>query len=622
MRIEKEIITTESRLLQVLTKLVPYEIVFDTESTGLVYSSLLLGTSFYSPEFNTAYWVATNYFFEQGISVEAIARVMNQFTFKSIFHNAKYDFTVFARNKVDLEVFDLVDDTILLIHLHDPELLKKMEERIKLDFGVKKKTFKEIVGKNWDRIDWNKDVIRFEGDTGCFTFEQLADYACSDVYWTYRLREYYLPKVLADTRLYKVYTDIELPLVPVLCEMYMQGVNIRPEVLTAMDGVLLSEIERTKESIFKQCGVVFNMNSPQQKADVLYNTLGYPVLGYTKTGNPSTDASTLDQLADMDYDVCVTMREYSTLQKLYSGYVNGIPSLLDYDGRLRGNFNSTGTKTGRFSSDKPNLQNQPNNKAYPVRAAFIPRPGYKMIVADYSQIELRFMAHVSKDEIFTSAFWRGDDVHQQVADDLGITRKQAKIVNFAVLYGMTFMGLALSLKITEKKAKKIIADYESTYKGYYRWKTRVEEKVIKDKMSRTIFGRIRRMPYVNNPKMHNSALRQGVNAEVQGGAADVIKLAMIKIHKKWCGENDYGARMLMQVHDELICEAPIEHAERAYAELIYEMENCVKLDVPLLVEGILCDSWDAMKGGDVPDYLQDVFSPVDTSFSAYLYPIN
>lgn len=607
MRLIKETISTEKRLVEVLDQITPFEVVLDTESTGLKFQDLLLGISMYSPEFDKSYWVATNYYFSQGLSVETIARVFNKYVFKVIFHNAKYDLTVFERNNIPETIFSVTDDSILLVHLLDPELEKGLEKRVRIDFGVKKKTFKELVGLNWDRINWNLKTLTIKNPDKTTReidlFQTLADYACEDVYWTYRLREYYLPKVKADTRLYKVYTDIELPLVTVLKAMYMDGVNIQEDILTRMDDILLTEIDRTKESIFEECGVVFNMNSSPQKAEVLYEKLGYPVLKYTNTGNPSTDADVLDRLADMDYSVCVTMREYSTLQKLYSGYVNGIPNLLDYDGRLRGNFNSTGTKTGRFSSDKPNLQNQPNNKAYPVRRAFIPTLGYKLMVADYSQIELRFMAHVSKDKIFTDAFMRGLDVHQQVADDLGITRSQAKVVNFAVLYGMTFLGLAVNLKITEKKAKQIIADYEATYKGYYRWKLLVEEQVQREKMSRTIFGRVRRMPYVTNPKMRSTALRQGVNAEVQGGAADVIKLAMIKIHKRWQEEGN-GARILMQVHDELICEAPEEHIEQSFKGLIYEMENCVKLRVPLIAEGIICDSWDSMKGGYVPEYLK------------------
>ena len=617
MRVPKEIIETEERLIEVVDRITPFELVTDTETEDLSYSALLLGISIYSPEFHQSYWIATNYFFKRGLSLETISRVFNRYEFKSIFHNAKYDMTVFGRNGIDCNKFQITDDTILLIHLLDPELKKNLEERVKLDFGVKKKTFKEIVARNWDKIDWTQEflTIKKPEERTINLFEVLADYACEDVYWTYRLREFYLAKVKADERLYKVYTDIELPLVEVLKDMYLAGVNIEPDVLLRMDDILLDEIDRTKESIFEQCGTVFNMNSPQQKAEVLYTKLGYPVINYTATGNPSTDSTTLDLLADKGFPVCVTMREYSVLQKLYSGYVNGIPLMLDYDGRLRGNFNSTGTKTGRFSSDKPNLQNQPNNKTYPVRKAFIPTKGYKMLVADYSQIELRFMAHVSKDPIFTDAFWKGLDVHQQVADDLKITRSQAKVVNFAVLYGMTYLGLAANLKITEKQAQKIIADYEATYKGYYRWKTKVEEQVQREKMSRTIFGRVRRMPYVTNPKMRSTALRQGVNAEVQGGAADVIKLAMIKVHQRW-KEEGIGARILMQVHDELICEAPEEHIEQAFKGLIYEMENCVKLRVPLIAEGIICDSWHAMKGGEsMPEYL------IDTSLEPYIYSL-
>lgn len=620
MRVSKEIVRTKNRFIELLDQITLDPYVCDTETVGLDFDDLQLGLCYYSKRIEHSFFVPLDFYFSDCMSVETVAKILNSYKHQLLGHNLKYDLTVLERMGVNVdENVEVIDDSILMIHVLDPDARKNLEERVKSDFGVSKKTFKEIVGCNWDRIDWTKPKhINPKTKAEVDLLQVLANYGCEDAYWTQRLIDYYLPKLKADARLFKVYTDIELPLVNVLKKMYMDGVNIQSDILTRMDSVLLNEMERCKETIFKKAGCVFNMNSPAQIGQVLYERLGYPVLNYTATGNPSSDKNTLEKLAELGFDVCVQMREYSTLSKLYSGYVNGIPKMLDYDGRLRGNFNSTGTKTGRFSSDRPNLQNQPNNSAYPVRKAFIATPGYELKVADYSQIELRCMAHVTQDPVFLDAFRRGLDVHQQVADDLGITRKQAKIVNFAVLYGMTYMGLAIQLKITEKAAKKIIQDYENTYKGFYRWKVAVEEKVLREHHSRTIFGRVRRMPYVTRSNMRNAALRQGVNATIQGMAADIIKLAMIKLHKKWTIEDNYGARILLQVHDELVCEAPKEHIQRAYNELIETMENVVKLSVPIIADGTICSSWDAMKGGDIPDYLVEKSSDVELS---YLYAL-
>jgi DNA polymerase-1 len=352
---------------------------------------------------------------------------------------------------------------------------------------------------------------------------------------------------------------------------------------------------------------VFNMNSPKQKAEVLFDKLKLPQTKATKSGGRSTDAAVLEDLAERGYEIAQHMVDYSTLQKLDSGYIKAIPRLINEDGRLRCDFNSGGTKTGRFSSSNPNLQNQPNNDDYPIRASFIPADGYDLAGADYSQIELRMMAHAAQDRKLMDAFWNGEDIHGRVARDLGIPRKGAKVVNFGVLYGMGPDKLARTLGISSKEAASIVTGYESTYRGYARWKENTETFATKHKYVKTIFGRIRRLPDASNPRNRTAyfaALRQGVNTVIQGSSADLMKIAMCKVYNRFKRDN-LDAHILLTVHDELLIEASNAHIVEAYEVLVNEMESAVKLTVPIIAEGKICTNWSQMKDDDYVNPVED-----------------
>lgn len=560
---------------------------WDSETTGVVYGSRILGISFYSKELNNSIFIPNGEFFEGGLTIKSIRDALQSLpTKKGIAHNSKFDWNIFSYWKMPTPI--KWQDTCLMCHAYNPDNLKKLETRVKEDLGVDKQTFESLIGKKWHRIDWSKEAEEL--------LPTLAEYACEDVYYTYKLYEYYKPFFEEDEKLKNLLEKIEYPLVGVLVSMYQKGITIDVPILNKMEGVIALEKERLTDEIYTKSGCVFNLNSGVQKAEVLFDTLGYPPIKATKGGARSTDSSVLEELAAKGYEVPKYLLEYSEINKLDSGYVKSIPELVDIDGRLRCNFNSDGTKTGRFSSNNPNLQNQPNNKKFPIRRSFVAGRGNKLLIADYSQIELRVMAHVSKDERFCNAFNNGEDIHGAVASDLGIERKHAKIVNFGVLYGMGYQKLAGSLGVSERAAKEIIENYESTYTGYYEWKTRTEKIAQRKGEIRTLFGRVRRLPDASTSKSYllYAALRQSVNTVIQGSAADIIKLAMIKLHNEW-REKDIPAYLLLQVHDELVCEAENKYAEEAYDTMKRCMEDVVKLIIPLEVDGKICTDWSQMK---------------------------
>lgn len=583
-----EIITTAERLDEYLDK-IKTDTAFDTETTGLDRDALLLGASFYD-NVRPPVFVGTDYYFDEGISLNDMRAVCNNHfpRIRGIAHNAKYDLGVFKR--LGFKDIDLVADTSAMVHVWDPDLLKKLETRVQADLGVSKPTYEEIIGIKWAKIDWNKHT-----KDGTITLRNMGKYACEDVFYTYRLFEHYDEKL--DDSLWKLVNDIETPLAYVLRDMKDTGVRIDLQMLKEQEVKIGKGIKELEQSIYDSAGVVFNINSPKQKAEVLFDKLGYPVIGYTKSGTRSTDKGTMEALAERGYPIAVALEEHSKLSTLDGSFIRAIPRFMDDDGRLRCDFNALGTSTGRFSSSKPNLQNQPNNNDYPVRGAFVPAIDHLLAGADYSQIELRIMAHCAQDVKLMDAFWSGEDIHGRVSRDLGIPRKGAKVVNFGVLYGMGPEKLAYTLGISTKDAGEIINGYEITYKGFARWKKSTERFAETHGYIDNIFGRIRRLPDAKKPgnkRAYYGALRRAVNTVIQGSAADLMKIAMIKAARRFA-EDKLGAKILLTVHDELLVEAPKIEIVSVYDALVYEMENAVKLSVPIIVDGKICDNWSQMK---------------------------
>jgi len=401
----------------------------------------------------------------------------------------------------------------------------------------------------------------------------------------------------------KVYEAIDLPLVPVLLRMERAGVRIDTGVLNAMSEKLAKELERVSEEIYACCGHRFNINSPKQLGDVLFNKMNLPKpMKYGKGKVVSTAQDVLEELA-AHHDAPRMVLEFRQLSKLKSTYVDSLPLLADAEGRVHTTFNQVGTATGRLSSTNPNLQNIPirTELGREIRAAFIAAPGHTLLSADYSQIELRLMAHFSSDPLLTRAYATGQDIHTLTASEVfGVapeamskeTRNRAKAVNFGIVYGISPFGLAQQLGIEQHEARLYIETYFERYKGVREFIDRILEETRREQKVRTMFGRVRPIPDIQsrNANLRGFAERTAVNTPLQGTAADLIKVAMIRIDKL-LAERKLKARMTLQVHDELLFDAPDAEVEEVRELVRHEMENVIQLSVPLVADVGVGPNW-------------------------------
>jgi DNA polymerase-1 len=426
--------------------------------------------------------------------------------------------------------------------------------------------------------------------------EELADF-------TVRLTELLAPEV-EKRGFQNVYETIDLPLVPVLARMERTGIRIEPMALRQLAGEMEGEMNRLAERICGLAGKSFNINSPQQLAQILFEDLKLPApVRYGKGKTFSTAADVLETLA-LEHEIARLVLEYRQMAKLKGTYVDALPLLLDrQSGRLHTTFNQCGAATGRLSSSNPNLQNIPirTDLGRQIRAAFVPRRGWKLVVADYSQIELRLLAHMSHDPLLVDAFRNGEDIHTRTAAEVFeippilITpeqRRNAKAVNFGIVYGQTPFGLANQLGISRGEAEIYIRNYFDRYRGVKKFIDNTIAEVRTSGVTRTLFGRERPIPDINsrNPNARGFAERTAVNTPLQGTAADLIKLAMIRIDREICSRN-LQAKMLLQVHDELIFEAPPDEVDVLRPLVKKEMEGVHSLDVPLVVDVGIGENW-------------------------------
>jgi DNA polymerase-1 len=414
-----------------------------------------------------------------------------------------------------------------------------------------------------------------------------------------------LRREIENAGLLKLYEEIDLPLVQVLARMEQAGVKIDCKVLEEMSSRLEREVEAKAGEIYEQAGSRFNINSPKQLGDVLFNQMNLPKpVRYGKGKTISTAVDVLEQLA-LTHDIARLVLEYRQLSKLKSTYVDALPALLNpATGRLHTTFGQTGTATGRLSSTNPNLQNIPirTELGREIRAAFTVEPGHVLLAADYSQIELRLLAHFSKDPLLVEAYRRGDDVHTLTASQvfgvppLMVTadhRRQAKVVNFGIVYGLSAFGLSQTLGIEPREAKQFIDAYFEKYKGVRAFIDKTLEEARREQKVATLFGRVRPIPDINskNTNQRGFAERTAVNTPLQGTAADLIKIAMIRIDAA-VRERGLKSRMTLQVHDELVFEAPEQEIETMRTLVRDEMENVhPPLTVPLLVEVGVGKNW-------------------------------
>ncbi|WP_446742760.1 DNA polymerase I [Silvibacterium acidisoli] len=404
-----------------------------------------------------------------------------------------------------------------------------------------------------------------------------------------------------------IYNDIDLPLAPVLLRMEKVGVRIDSAQLNRMSETLGTEMQRVGEEIFSLSGHRFNIQSPKQLGDVLFNKMNLPKpIKYGKGKVVSTAQDVLEELAEHN-DVPKLVLEYRQLAKLKSNYVDSLPLLADSDGRVHTTFNQVGTATGRLSSTNPNLQNIPvrTELGREIRAAFIAAPGHRLLSADYSQIELRLMAHFSEDPLLLKAYRTGEDIHTLTASEVfgvpadkmdKVTRNRAKAVNFGIVYGISPFGLAAQLGIDQKEAKTYIERYFERYHGVREFIDRTLEETRRDQKVRTVFGRVRPIPDIQsrNANLRGFAERTAVNTPLQGTAADLIKLAMIRIDRRLADEK-LRTRMTLQVHDELLFDVPEDEAEKAEKLVKHEMESVIELKVPLVADVGIGGNWRDIK---------------------------
>ena len=401
----------------------------------------------------------------------------------------------------------------------------------------------------------------------------------------------------------KLYDEIELPLTRVLARMERTGIRIDGSELKRLSGMLETEISRLTAEIHALAGKPFNISSPQQLGRVLFEDLKLPGPKASRGKAISTAADVLDELA-AEHEIVRKVLEYRQLTKLKGTYVDALPALIDpATGRLHTSFNQAGAATGRLSSSNPNLQNIPirTELGREIRAAFVPRQGWKLVVADYSQIELRLLAHMSGDELLVEAFRNGEDIHTRTAAEvMGVppmmvtaeARRDAKAVNFGIVYGISGFGLAAQLGISRGEAEKYIKNYFERYAGVKRFIDDTIAEVRKTGVTRTLFGRERPIPEINgrNASARGFAERTAVNSPLQGTAADLIKLAMVRIDRVLTA-GGHQAAMLLQVHDELVFECPPEELEVVSALVKREMEGVYELKVPLVVDIGTGDNW-------------------------------
>jgi DNA polymerase-1 len=453
--------------------------------------------------------------------------------------------------------------------------------------------FTDIAGKGAGQLTFNQVAL-----------EDAGPYAAEDADITLRLHQALWPKVSAEATLASVLTDIELPLIPVLSRIERTGALVDDTLLFHQSQELserIAELERQAWALAEQ---EFNLASPKQLGEILFTKLDLPVLKKTAKGAPSTKEEVLQELA-LDYPLPKVLLEHRGLAKLKSTYTDKLPTMINpTTKRIHTSYHQAGTATGRLSSSDPNLQNIPVRSAEGrrVRQAFIAAPGCKIVAADYSQIELRIMAHLSEDPSLLAAFAAGQDIHRATAAEVFGTetesvtvdqRRSAKAINFGLIYGMSAFGLARQLNIGRKQAADYIELYFQRYPGVQHYMNNIRHSAAEFGYVETYFGRRLYLPEISssNGMRRQAAERTAINAPMQGTAADIIKLAMISVDD-WLQNSDLDSVIIMQVHDELVLEVPEQELEIVSAGLAQRMELATSLKVPLVVDVGVGDNWD------------------------------
>jgi len=518
--------------------------------------------------------------------LEALGPFIEGETTKLIGQNLKYDWTILVRH--GLNPGGIAFDTMIASHLAEPEERHHNLERIAATrLGYTMTTFAEVAGK--------------DGPFAAVPVERATEYAAEDAEIVQRLREP-LGRALEANDQVRLFEDVELPLIPVLGRMELAGILLDESVLTEQGDEIRRELRIVEADLEEIAGVAFNPNSPKQVGEILFERLGLPVIERTKTG-PSTSARVLAELA-IQHPLPGKLIVYRELTKLLSTYIDQLPKAINpHTGRIHTSFHQAATATGRLSSSEPNLQNIPTRTEIGgrIRRAFVAPDGWRLVAADYSQIELRLLAHLSEDDLLLDAFRHGLDLHRLTASRVFSVpeervddrmRDAAKRINFGILYGISPYGLARELGVSQAEAKAYIDRFFSAYPATRAFLDRLVETATERGYAETILGRRRPLPNLGsrNVPRRNFDRRNAVNTPIQGSAADLIKLAMIAIDRE-IREHDIAARMLLQIHDELVFEVEESGLEAAVERIERTMVDVMTLRLPLEVKVTVGDNW-------------------------------
>ena len=595
-----ETILTEQQLNHWLKQLEAAELfAFDTETTSIDYSKAqIVGVSFAVEVGKAAYLPLAHTYPgapEQLDRAETLAKLkplLENPVKHKLGQHLKYDAHVLANHGITLR--GIAHDTMLESYVLNSTATKhNMDDIAKTYLGVNTIHYEDVAGKGAKQIPFQEVAI-----------EQATPYAAEDADITLQIHQCLLPKLQQIPNLYALYKELEIPLIPVLERIESNGVLIDSAMLAQQSLELASKIISIEQHAHNQAGRAFNIGSPKQIQEILYDQQKLPVLKKTPTGQPSTDESVLQDLA-VDYELPRLILEYRGLSKLKSTYTDKLPQQInDKTGRVHTSYHQAVAATGRLSSTDPNLQNIPikSEEGRKIRQAFIAPPGYKIVAADYSQIELRIMAHLSADSGLLNAFNEGLDVHrataaevfgvapEQVTNDL---RRSAKAINFGLIYGMSSFGLAKQLGLGRSEAQSYIDLYFARYPGVKNYMDSIRELAREQGYVETLFGRRLYLPEIKskNAAMRQYAERTAINAPMQGTAADIIKRAMIATDQ-WLDAEQADALMIMQVHDELVFEIAEDKVTDYSAIIRSLMCAAAELSVPLIVDVGVGNNWD------------------------------
>ncbi|WP_118878456.1 DNA polymerase I [Haemophilus haemolyticus] len=597
-RTKYETLLTQADLMRWIEKLNAAKLIaVDTETDSLNYMSAnLVGISFALENGEAAYlplqldYLDAPKTLEKSTALSAIKPILENPNIHKIGQNIKFDESIFARHGIELQGVEF--DTMLLSYTLNSTGRHNMDDLAKRYLGHETIEFESIAGKGKGQLTFNQIPL-----------EQATEYAAEDADVTMKLQQALWLKLQEEPTLVELYKTMELPLLHVLSRMERTGVLIDSDSLFIQSNEIATRLTALEEQAYALAGQPFNLASTKQLQEILFDKLGLPVLQKTPKGAPSTNEEVLEELA-YSHELPKILVEHRGLSKLKSTYTDKLPQMVNSQtGRVHTSYHQAVTATGRLSSSDPNLQNIPirNEEGRRIRQAFIAREGYSIVAADYSQIELRIMAHLSGDQGLINAFSQGKDIHRSTAAEIfGVSldevtseqRRNAKAINFGLIYGMSAFGLSRQLGISRPDAQKYMDLYFQRYPGVQQFMTDIREKAKAQGYVETLFGRRLYLPDINssNAMRRKGAERVAINAPMQGTAADIIKRAMIKLDEVI--RHDPDIEMIMQVHDELVFEVRSEKVEFFREQIKQHMEAAAELVVPLIVEVGVGQNWD------------------------------